>query len=252
MQKDSSLYLFGWINQFRAISGALWGYCLGICTGKSCCHWYFCKPQWVIGPMQKESSLYLFGWITPWGGPLWGYCLGPGTGKSCCRCYFHQKYPPGSNIQQVLSLYLFSWINLFLTPYSVTPQAACTGCDPAAIWNIKSWPYTNITRPSNLLYLFGWINALGSRSIPVPTLTHTRLRMQRAHALYMHTRTHLDTHQIAHAAGTIHQRDRAIGTWERGFHVLNNPYWPLGDHWPNYVNTTYEAWSKDVTDKIWH
>ena len=46
----------------------------------------------------------------------------------------------------------------------------------------------------------------------------------RAHALYMHTRIHIDTHQIAHAAGTIHQRDRAIGTWERGFHVLNNPY----------------------------
>ena len=50
---------------------ALGGYCLGPCTGESCCHWCLCVLLGVIVSMQKDSSMYLFGWITPYGcGPL--------------------------------------------------------------------------------------------------------------------------------------------------------------------------------------
>ena len=65
-----------WLNKSVRGHMALSGYCLGPCTGESCCHWCFCKLQHVIVSMQKVHSCicYLFDWINQLGayhGPLW-------------------------------------------------------------------------------------------------------------------------------------------------------------------------------------
>ena len=137
------MYPFGWVDQPG--DKALWGYCLGPCTGKSYCHWYFCKLQ---GMILSHPCIFSAEQISQGTIALWGYCRCritvtgasvnfkayyfhckkrfihvffwmSSTGKICCHCYnmyFHLKCFPMNGIRQFLSVYcyvLYNFAGLF-------------------------------------------------------------------------------------------------------------------------------------------
>ena len=104
---------------------ALWGYCLGPCTGESCCRWCFlCTPRcnslnakrFIHVSLRLNKSV--MGYMD-----LGGYCLGPSTGESCCRWCFCVLQHVIVLMPKDSSMYLFGWI----TPYECGPLGLTSG-----------------------------------------------------------------------------------------------------------------------------
>ena len=141
---------------------ALWGYCLGPCTGESCCRWCYCVLQGVIVWMQKDSSMYLFGWINQLGG-IWPLVLlsGPLNRRNCCHWCFCVLQHVIVLMQKDSSMYLFCWI----TPYRCGPLGLLSGLQyrRKLLSLVFMWtPRCNsLNAKDSFMYLFGWINQSG-------------------------------------------------------------------------------------------
>ena len=107
MQKVSSLALLAWINV------KIWppkSCCLGLWTGKSCCHCDFYVQLDAYNRSELELSLALLAWINPFLGPFQGDPLTLWTGYDPAAIHFLALWHTPNILRASNILALFAWI----------------------------------------------------------------------------------------------------------------------------------------------